>query len=179
MTMTFKCADKDRFLTLISAGITLVLSLVAMLILYLTTTQPPGEEPLIGIALGGGTCLAIGGTLGICFAYSLRSFALDTDRNELTITRLVGRKVIPLKPPLSARAVDKTELRRMIHTWGNGGLFSYQGEFQNGALGSFRLYSSNLRKNVLIAAAPTPILVSPEDTQGFIAAIQSMNRTGS
>jgi hypothetical protein len=58
-----------------------------------------------------------------------------------------------------------------VRLWGSGGLFGYYGWFWSKALGKSRWYVTDRSKALVVADGHRIILVSPEDREGFIAAI--------
>jgi hypothetical protein len=176
MGTSFATAEYDRFVTIMSYGTVLLSGCLAVLILYLSATQPPFGDRLAGLVVGIVSSLFLLGIVVGGKLYALRGYTVDADKRELTIHRRIGRKILTLKPPAEARRLDATEMRRTLRVLGNGGLFSYQGEFRNKTLGSFLMYSTNTRKSVLVKAEGVNVVVSPDDTEGFIAAFADLKK---
>jgi len=106
--------------------------------------------------------------IGLAYAYSPRGFAVAS--GAIVIRRLIGNIEVPLADVRGIRAGTADDFGGLLRLWGNGGLFGYTGLFQTTRLGTCRWYVTN-RNNTVIVTTPTKTLVlSPDDTAGFIAA---------
>jgi len=55
---------------------------------------------------------------------------------------------------------------------GSGGLFGYYGLFQTSKLGRSNWYLTNRQHSVVVITASRTVLLSPDDADGFLAAVR-------
>jgi hypothetical protein len=155
--------DKNRKLTLIVCAIALV-SLTAVVV--------------SGARLGVLTIGILGVVLGFSWAMSPRALVVDT--GELRVER---RAWSPLRIPLSqvASASPLADVGAgTLRVFGVGGFFGSYGVFSNGQLGRFRLYATHGGQSVLVRRRDDelPIVLTPDDVAGAIAAIDGRPQLG-
>lgn len=105
----------------------------------------------------------------LTYAYSPRGYACEGP--SITVKRLVGDVVIPLQGLREARAATKDDFRGCLRLWGSGGLFGYFGTFRTRKLGKSTWYVTNRRNAVVVVTDSRTALFSPDDVNGFLAAI--------
>jgi hypothetical protein len=98
---------------------------------------------------------------------------LVVDGGEVRIERRAWRPLcIPLASITSAAPLDRVG-RRAVRLFGTGGFFGSYGLFWSDALGRFRLYATRRGQAVIVrrTGGALPIVVTPDDVAGAIAAI--------
>jgi hypothetical protein len=120
-----------------------------------------------GVAVG---CLAAL-VVAAAFAWSPRSYTIS-DRS-IVVKRLAGDVRISLDGIREARAATADDFRGCIRTFGNGGLFGYYGQFRTSKLGKCIWYVTNQRNAVVVITGAKTALFSPDDMDGFLAAIRA------
>ncbi len=143
---------------------------------YDTTTKIVSVLTAIGLAIA--TVLAHNRFVGFVaaaviilgYVFSPQGYAV-IDR-VLLVKRLVGEVRIPLNELKEVRAVTPEDLKGGIRLWGSGGLFGYYGIFRTSKLGKCRWFVTNRRKMTVVVTASKTTLYSPDDVDGFIAAVR-------
>ena len=107
----------------------------------------------------------------IASAYSPRRYALEGQ--YVVVKRLSGAARIPLSDVREARKATGDDLRGCIRLWGSGGLFGYYGLFSTPKLGKSTWYVTDRSRAVVLITAAKTVLLSPGDTDGFLAAIRA------
>jgi hypothetical protein len=108
--------------------------------------------------------------LALSFAYSPRGYEIFG--GAFRVKRLIGDVVFPLDELRYVRDATAADFRGCVRLWGSGGLFGYYGWFWSKALGRSRWYVTDRSKALVLAAGGKAILASPEDRDGFVAAIR-------
>ena len=103
------------------------------------------------------------------YAWSPRGYAVSD--GSIEVKRLIGRARIPLDGLREARAATKDDFRGCLRLFGNGGLFGYYGLFRTSKLGKSTWYVTNRGKAVVVVTGEKTVLFSPDNVEGFIAAI--------
>ena len=114
-------------------------------------------------------CLCLIVLIG-AYAYSPRGYAIR--ERSIIVNRLIGNVDIPLDGLREIRAVAADDLRGCIRLWGDGGLFGYYGLFRTSKLGKCTWYVTNRTHAVVVITGAKTALFSPDDVDGFLAAIQ-------
>jgi hypothetical protein len=127
------------------------------------------------IAMGSGTvavvlALVSVAVIALAYAYSPRSFEISD--GTFRVKRLVGDIEFPLTSLRFVRDANPADFRGCVRLWGSGGLFGYYGLFWSKALGKSRWYVTDRSKAVVVTDGSQTVLVSPEDHDGFVAAIE-------
>jgi hypothetical protein len=105
------------------------------------------------------------------YGSSPRGYSI-VDRS-IIVRRLVGDVRIPLDDIRELRAAAADDLRGCIRLWGSGGLFGWYGLYRTSKLGMCRWYVTNRGNAVVVIAGRKTTVFSPDDADGFIAAIQA------
>ena len=103
------------------------------------------------------------------YAWSPRGYAVSG--GLIAVNRLIGTARVPLDGLREARAATKDDFRGCLRLFGNGGLFGYYGLFRTSKLGKSTWYVTNRGKAVVVVTGEKTVLFSPDDVEGFIAAI--------
>ena len=146
-------ASYDKSTKLISAGIFVLMLLLAVVI--------------PGVFMG---CL--GALLLVAtYAWSPRSYTIA--ERSILVKRLIGTARIPLDGIREARIATPDDFRGCLRLLGNGGLFGYYGQFSTTKLGECKWYVTNRSNAVVIVTRTGTTVFSPDDADGFLAAIQA------
>ena len=113
-------------------------------------------------------CLTAAIVVG-AYAWSPRGYAVSD--GSIEVNRLIGRARISLDGLREARAATKDDFRGCLRLFGNGGLFGYYGLFRTSKLGKSTWYVTNRGKAVVVVTGAKTVLFSPDNVEGFIAAI--------
>ncbi len=142
---------------------------------YDTTTKViSGAVPVVFLAIVVATHSVVAGCLCAliligAYAWSPRGYAVSGGCIE--VNRLIGNARIPLDGIRQARRATADDFRGCIRLFGNGGLFGYYGLFRTSKLGKSTWYVTNRGKAVVVVTGAKTALFSPDDVEGFIAAI--------
>src|SRR5579872_4720153 len=107
----------------------------------------------------------------LCYAYSPLGYTVS-DRS-IVVKRLIGRVLIPIESVREIRAATPEDFRGCLRLWGSGGFFGYYGLFRTSKLGKCTWYVTNRRNAVVLITDSKTTLFSPDDIEGFLAAIRS------
>jgi len=110
-------------------------------------------------------------TLPLTYVYSPRGYKVDG--RSIVVKRLVGNVSMPLDGIRAARRINSDDLRGCIRLWGSGGLFGYYGLLRTSSLGRCTWYVTNRRNAVVVIGESKTTVYSPDDIDGFLAAITS------
>jgi hypothetical protein len=110
-------------------------------------------------------------TVVLSYAYSPRGYALR--ERSIVVKRLIGGARIPLDRVLEARRTTSDDLRGCIRLWGSGGMFGYYGLFRTSKLKKCSWYVTDRRNTVVVITDAKTALFSPDDVDGFLAAIRA------
>ncbi len=107
----------------------------------------------------------------VSYLYSPRGYAISD--GAIVIKRLVGNVRLPLEAVRESRRTTAEDLSGTLKLWGNGGLFGYYGLFRTSKLGKCSWYVTNRGNTVVVVTAAKTAIFSPDDVDGFLAAIQA------
>lgn len=130
---------------------------------------------LIAVSLGIGNAIVAGLTavvLFLSYAWSPRGYTVA--ERSIVVHRLIGRVTIPLDAVREARRAAAEDLTGCIRLFGSGGMFGYYGVFRTAKLGRSTWYMTKRANGVVIVAANKTYLLSPDDTDQFLAAIRAV-----
>jgi len=109
--------------------------------------------------------------LALTYSYSPRDY--EVEGRSIVVRRLVGQVEIPLEDIQAIRAATPADLKGAIRLWASGGLFGYFGLFRTAALGKCTWYVTNRRNAVVLSTSSKTVVFSPDDVEGFLAAIRA------
>ncbi|MFI5222059.1 MAG: PH domain-containing protein [Bacteroidia bacterium] len=102
-------------------------------------------------------------TLIICYVLSPGSYVIN--ETDLIIKRPAGDAKIKLSDIAEIRMANEGELKWMLRTFGNGGLFGYYGKYFVYGIGTLTLYTTKLTNRIFIQTKQgKKFLISPDDT---------------
>jgi hypothetical protein len=109
--------------------------------------------------------------LAVSYAYSPRGYRVAG--NSVAVRRLAGTARVELNGVREARRATPDDVRGSFRLWGSGGLFGYFGLFTTAKLGRCTWYVTDRSKSVVVITAAKTVLFSPDDPDGFLAAIRA------
>lgn len=110
--------------------------------------------------------IAVTATLFVVTAY-------EVDSTELRIRRLLWNTRVPLTG-LTRAWHDPEALKGSIRIFGNGGLYSVTGLFQNTTLGRYRAFVTDPKLSVVLRLAKRTVVISPADPAAFLQLLPSL-----
>jgi hypothetical protein len=108
--------------------------------------------------------------IALAYGYSPRGFEISD--GAFRVKRLMGDVVFPLTSLRFVRDANPADFRGSVRLWASGGLFGYYGLFWSKALGKSKWYVTDRSKAIVLTNGSQTVLVSPEDHDGFVAAIE-------
>jgi hypothetical protein len=150
-------AHHDRMTQIISGSVVVVLVVLPLIVM---------RSGAVAVVLA----LVSVAVIALAYAYSPRSFEISD--GTFRVKRLVGDVVFPLTSLRFVRDANPADFRGIVRLWGSGGLFGYYGLFWSKALGKSKWYLTDRSKAVVVTDGNQTVLVSPEDRDGFVAAMQ-------
>jgi energy-coupling factor transporter transmembrane protein EcfT len=106
------------------------------------------------------------------FAYVYRPISYTVTQDQLIINRAAGSVHIPRSSIKSVDVIHRNLVDGSMRTFGVGGLFGYYGRFSNAKFGTMSWYVRRMDHLVFINTNAEKILVSPDDVNGFVAALR-------
>jgi hypothetical protein len=110
----------------------------------------------------------LGLAAGVLFA--IRGLELTAD--AILVSRPGWSSRIPLAG-LQSVTVDAQATRKSFRSCGNGGFFSFTGWYANKALGSYRLFGTDLKRSVVLHFPRRRVVVTPEEPEAFARAVRA------
>ncbi len=98
---------------------------------------------------------------------------LKANDEIITVTRLIGSLEVPLSEVTGVSRISKSDIDGSMRTFGSGGLFGYLGRFQNGRLGNYTMYATELNNLILIRTDDKKYVFSCTKAQDFVDYINS------
>jgi PH (Pleckstrin Homology) domain-containing protein len=102
----------------------------------------------------------------------LDPFWLDLEDGRLAI-QMRRRRERYAAAGAQARRLDPDEIAHLETLTTTGGVAAGSGGFESHRLGEFDLYASDLANAVLVDLGETRLIVTPDDPEGFLQALQS------
>ena len=159
-------APWSKSLRTLTALSLLILAIVTMLAL----TVPLQEVPFVRILILLLTLsLALGGP-----PFMVRGYVLTED--AILVKRLGWSTRLPLQG-LKSVAGDVEALRGAWRLFGNGGLYSFTGEFWSRRIGRFRALATDPDRAVILRYPSRTIVITPHDPQHFIMRVRTLLKT--
>mgnify|MGYP000100215410 CR=1 FL=1 len=159
-SLRFPAAPWPRNLKLISAGGT-ALVLAAGVGAYLSIPAVPGFTHFFGL----GIALVFPGILVVALLYAVTGYVLKG--NDLFVERPFFSTRIPLSG-LSRIQFEPRVCRGSVRIWGNGGLYSFTGLYRSKAVGTYRLFGTDLSRSVVLHLPRRAAVVTPAEPRAFL-----------
>ena len=158
-TFSAKLDDLSKIITYVIAAV-----LVIPLIMLTQIAARGNPEVLIPFAV-----VII--VLAVALLFRVKSYVLTP--TELQIVRQVGAKSFPINTFKSATPATTKELVFGLRLFGSGGWAGYFGTFFYRNVGKVSVFATDRKKLILLRTKDDrQILVSPEDTEGFLKALK-------
>jgi hypothetical protein len=129
---------------------------------------------LLGIVLITGNavagCISL---LVVVFAYGYSPRGYTIASRSIAVKRLFTTAHVSLEGAREARLATADDMRGAFRLWGSGGLFGYYGLFWTSRLGKCTWYVTSRKRPVVVIAESKTTLFSPDDADGFLAAIRA------
>ena len=106
----------------------------------------------------------------IAALFTVRGYVLAGD--TLKVQRLGWQTCLSLQNLQSADYRPQA-MRRSLRLLGNGGLFSFTGQFRNAELGTYRAFVTDLEQTVVLTFPDRKIVLSPEPPGEFVDRVWS------
>ena len=103
--------------------------------------------------------------------FMVRGYVLT--ESEIVVKRLGWNTRLSLSD-LRSVAGDAEAMRGSLRLLGNGGLFSFSGEFWNRKLGRYRALATDPDRAVVLRYAKRVVVITPHDPQQFIMRARSI-----
>jgi hypothetical protein len=147
-------APWGTLLKVVSSLVTLLL--LGFFIVLIKSTNPLSIVPLV-IAF-------------VCLLFTVRGYTVSGD--TLLVKRLLWNTVVDIGMVRSVK-INTEAMTGSIRTFGNGGLYSFSGQYRSGKLGFFRAYVTDFKNCVVIETAGNTIVVSPENPELFTEVLRN------
>lgn len=97
---------------------------------------------------------------------------------SILVNRFLARDIkIPLSSVYSIEPVNyKYVFKKSVRIMGSGGGFGIYGTFTSPSLKYFKAYMTRRSKLVLVRTPDKPFVLTPDDTESFIAAVQQKGK---
>jgi len=131
-----------------------------------------GILAVVALASQSSMALAVGALIVLLsFAWSPRGYQVEN--RAILVNRLAGKARIRLDDVREVRETTSDDFNGCIRLFGNGGVFGYYGLFRTTKLGKSTWYLTNRKRSVVVVTGSKTALFSPDDIEGFLAAIRA------
>lgn len=153
-----------------------VVSTIATLVLLVATgvlhgAVPRGTRVPFAESFGTLVVLVPPVILAVALLFLVRGYELDA--TGLYVERLLWRTRIPLAG-LRRAWHDPAALRRSLRLFGNGGLYSITGIFQNATIGRYRAFVTDPRRAVVLRFESRTVALSPAEPDALLAHLRTV-----
>lgn len=107
------------------------------------------------------------------FCYAMRPISYTLSNDTLTINRLIENVRFRLEDVDKVEAIKKEDLRFVMRTFGNGGIFGYIGKYYHSNFGSMTWYATRLSNYVLITMKSGKKIILTPDDSSFVGDLAS------
>lgn len=107
--------------------------------------------------------------------FTIRGYTITP--NAILVHRLLWKTPLPLTELQNVQYKPDAMGWQNIHTFGNGGLYSFTGFFRNHALGAFRAFVTDPHRTIVLRYPSRVVLVSPDAPEEFAREISVMMNT--
>jgi len=178
-TERFECvlSRTSAITTWTLVGILAVVALAFVGIFLWVGSRTGWPSPVTWLAVIVPSCLVLvlGSIVAGTWAYSPRAIVVGPE--AIVVERFASPITIPLASIRAVRPVTPAELRGTIRTLGSSGMFGSMGRFHAPALGSFRMYLTDLADAVVIDGDER-FVVSPAGRDRFVALLHARLAAG-
>ena len=159
----------DRLSTIVSRSI-IALSLILFCVHYFIYKHS-GEQPILLIAPALTPVIL---TILSIAMYNLKPLSVTIGNDAIIINRKWKPVTINFSEINSIRIVEKEEMKGVIRTFGNGGLYGYTGMYYNKIMGSMRWYCTQRCNYILIQTRGKKTIITPDLPNEFMNDIKSV-----
>jgi hypothetical protein len=116
--------------------------------------------------------LALAPLLGIIAAalFTIRGYSVSN--STLLIHRLLWNTQLSLQELRSVQSIPNA-MRGGIRGFGNGGFFSFSGQYDNQTLGAYRAFVTDFNRTVVLRFVDRTVVISPDQPNIFVSTISS------
>jgi len=150
--------------TTVSSAVLLLLTMVCGIMTY---PRIPSRAALLLICLPSVILMT-------AIPFAIRGYVL-TER-AIIVKRLGWETTLPLTG-LNSVGGDVEAMRGSLRLLGNGGLFSFSGEFWSRRLGRFRALATDPQRAVVLRYSKRTVVITPHDPQHFIVRARTLLKT--
>jgi len=98
------------------------------------------------------------------FCYAIRPYAYRVTPTQFILLRWIDKRVYILNDIVKVQTIPKDEMRGVMRTFGNGGIFGYTGLFYHSKFGKMTWHATRRSNYILITfKSGTKIVVTPDD----------------
>jgi hypothetical protein len=162
----FQVAPWAGTLKVTSAIGTIVIG-VAAFIVYRVIVMPTGLPHVLALAIA----LSFPAIAAVSFLFMVTGY--DVAEGDLYVQRPLWSTRIALTR-LAKAWHEPTACRGSLRIFGNGGLYSFTGLYQNRTLGRFRLFGTDLKRAVVLNLERRVVVVTPADPDAFVAYLEQL-----
>lgn len=112
-------------------------------------------------------------SLTIFLAYLWKPSSYEITSEHVIVHRLIGAAKYERSRIINVRAGEPDEIKNAMRLFGSGGMFGYFGKFRNQHLKTFVLQCTRRDNLVMIFTDKGLKVLSPDDPQGMIQALQN------
>lgn len=110
--------------------------------------------------------------LGAAFLFAPKYYIIG--EGKISIKRYLGKTSINISDVADIRAIDGSQLKYAIRTFGVGGFFGYYGLYWSKSLGSFKAYITDRNNCVLLQTRQGKrFVLSPDNRLEFVEMIKA------
>jgi hypothetical protein len=110
--------------------------------------------------------ILVGGLLFMVRGYRINNSTLFIQRlfwkTEISLNELKSVEILP------------NAMQKSIRTMGNGGLFSFSGQFRNQTLGNYRAFATDGKRTVVLHFLDKKVVVTPDEPKRFAAELGAL-----
>ena len=163
MKQHFAAAPWPGRLKIVSALVSLLLA-AAGVAAWRAIPVPTGFTHGFGFAVA----LVFPAVLFFSLLFVVAGYVLDGP--DLLVTRLFWSTRIPLSGVRRVYA-DPMACKGSWRVFGNGGLFSFTGLYRNKALGTYRLFATDVSRAVVLVLPRRTVVVTPGSPEDFVRSV--------
>ena len=125
-----------------------------------------GKDPVALIGILAGPVILFILTIAM---YLLMPVSAEITGTGITIHRKISPPTFSFADIKSIRMPEPDEMKGVLRTFGNGGLFGYTGKYWNKKMGSMSWYCTQRRNYIIIDMQNNKrIVITPDDPEGFM-----------
>jgi hypothetical protein len=104
--------------------------------------------------------------------FTIRGYTITPD--AILVHRLLWKTPLPLREIQNIQYNPDAMSSLNIHTFGNGGVYSFSGFYRNDALGHFRAFVTDPHRTIVLRYPSRTVLVSPDTPDEFVREIKAL-----